>query len=437
MQEFDDAVEMGRVNAEAIELTRRHCRHARIEQVGGNSMVGAMIGLPMGLLEVRCEHAPPPRTQSHRALELALSFYEANCVGCPHREATGLMPSLAAVAAQRAAELAERQAVEARAAEERDRRHRNRVQRRRHAVAGEGHVVRDLAAAVDRIDRADPRTEPLTDEEMRAARQVMDAAGGAPELFSPVLVDSLLELANDAADATALDALEALVRGGRCPPRRALESGLAVLRHRRSVEAGRLLATLEPDLQPGDLPAVMDQLIALASGEDDDRWRPPASTEGLIAASRVDLTAVTRGIVDHLASDDDATRETGADAARILLAIDPARVIALGPPLAASVRGSDAGYAGYPHPAAAALRALAEAWRGQPALTRRIVETQAATGDADAQDELSRTPWFLERFRESWDAPAVATAVSWTAASYWLGARPTRSWRRCTARGRA
>src|ERR1035441_1735299 len=114
MQEFDDAVEMGRANAEAIELTRRHCRHARMEQVGGNSMVGAMMGLPMGLLEVRCEHAPPPRTQSHQALELALSFYEANCVGCPHRNGTGLLPSLSTVAAQRAAELADRQATAAR-----------------------------------------------------------------------------------------------------------------------------------------------------------------------------------------------------------------------------------------------------------------------------------------------------------------------------------
>ena len=170
MQEFDDAVEMGRANAEAIELTRRHCRHARMEQVGGNSMVGAMMGLPMGLLEVRCEHAPPPRTQSHQALELALSFYEANCVGCPHRNGTGLLPSLSTVAAQRAAELADRQATAARAAEERARRHRERVQRRRHAVAGEGHVVRELAAAVDCIDRADPRPEPLTAEEVRAAR---------------------------------------------------------------------------------------------------------------------------------------------------------------------------------------------------------------------------------------------------------------------------
>jgi hypothetical protein len=68
MEEFGDAVDMGRANAEAIELTRRHCVHARVEEVGGNSMVGAMLGLPMGALEVRCEHAPPPHTQGHQAL---------------------------------------------------------------------------------------------------------------------------------------------------------------------------------------------------------------------------------------------------------------------------------------------------------------------------------------------------------------------------------
>jgi len=86
---FDEGVDMGRANVKAIELTRRHCRHARIEPVGGNSYVGTMVGLPMGMLEVRCEHAPPPRTQGHGALELAIEFYQANCVGCPHRAPSG------------------------------------------------------------------------------------------------------------------------------------------------------------------------------------------------------------------------------------------------------------------------------------------------------------------------------------------------------------
>ncbi len=119
---------------------------------------------------------------------------------------------------------------------------------------------------------------------------------------------------------------------------------------------------------------------------------------------------MTERIIGHLGSDDESTRQAGADAARLLLAEDAGRVVALGQPLAASVRGPDSGYAGYPHPASAALRALAEAWRGQPELTRRIVETEAAASGQEARDELARVPWFLERFREPWDAPEAATS---------------------------
>ena len=36
------AVDMGRANAEAIELTRRHCRHARIEQVEGTASLATL-----------------------------------------------------------------------------------------------------------------------------------------------------------------------------------------------------------------------------------------------------------------------------------------------------------------------------------------------------------------------------------------------------------
>ena len=373
-----------------------------------------MLGLPMGPLEVRCEYAPPPRTQGHQALNLAIDFYQANCIGCPHRDPTGELPSLATVAGERAAAEATREAAAQQAAGERARRYLQRRERRHQLLAGEGHVVRDLADALDRIDRAEPRAGPTTSEEARAARQVVDAARGAPELFRPVLVDSLLELAADTADGTAFEALKLLVRSGYCPPRRAFQAAYAVLRRYRSVDAGQLLAALEPDLRPGDLPDLLDQLIALASGEEPDLapapWSLPSSPEGLIAASHVDLPAVTDRIIGHLASDDDSRREAGANAARVLLALDATRVIALGHPLAASVRGPESGYAGYPHPASAALHALAEAWRGQPEPTRRIVEAEAAGASGEARGELSRVPWFIQRFREPWDASAPATS---------------------------
>src|ERR1700691_4999258 len=106
------AVDMGRANAEAIELTRRHCRHARIEQVGGNSFVGNALGLPMGLMEVRCEHAQPPQTQGHQALAPAVEFYNQNCIGCAYREGSGELPNLKTVADDAAARESERREAE-------------------------------------------------------------------------------------------------------------------------------------------------------------------------------------------------------------------------------------------------------------------------------------------------------------------------------------
>ena len=277
---------MGRANVDAIELTRRHCRHARIDLVSGNSYVGSMVGLPMGLLEVRCEHAPPPQTQGHNALELAIEFYQANCPDCPQRDPSGLVPTLAAVAQRRAAEEADRKVAADRAANERERRHRERRERRRQLLVGEGYVVRDLGDAVDRVDHAHPRSGPADAEDARAARQTLDAARGAPELFRPVLVDSLLELAADTAEPVAFEALGMLVAAGRCPPRKALDAGCTVLRRQRSVDACNLLALLGPELLSQDLPGIIDQLISLASGDDfGPRHRRPSSPEGLVAAS--------------------------------------------------------------------------------------------------------------------------------------------------------
>src|SRR5258708_35318562 len=92
MQECGGGGGLGGAHEEAIELTRRPCRHARNEAVPGNSWVGSTPGLPMGPVEVRCEHAPPPLAQGHQALELAIEFYQANCVGCPPRDPTGELP---------------------------------------------------------------------------------------------------------------------------------------------------------------------------------------------------------------------------------------------------------------------------------------------------------------------------------------------------------
>jgi len=200
----DEHITMGRNNAAAKELVRRHCRHARVEMAGGNSFAGSMLGLPMGRLEVRCEHAPAPRVSGHRALDLAVEFYRENCAGCQHRLGSGELPNLATVVAERdATDEAARRAAE-QAARDRVARHAERRRRRRQLVAGEGYVVRDLAEWLDRLDADAPRSRDMLPSERVAAAQLVEAAKHAPRLFSQPLVETLIDLAVDTAEPSRL-----------------------------------------------------------------------------------------------------------------------------------------------------------------------------------------------------------------------------------------
>lgn len=379
---------MGHENAEVIDLVRDHCRLARVEAVHGNSVVGEALGVPMGLLELRCEHASPAVRQGHNLLPIAVKFYEENCVGCVHREGGTRMPNLATKAAEWAAQRKRVQDDAERRAADRAARHRQRQLRRQAFAAGESHVVRNLVGDLDRIDRLDLATATETPEDRRAARHVFQTARAAPVLFTPVLVDTLLELATDMADPTAIGSLRELVRAGRCPPRRALEAAIEALRRIRSPHAGDLVALLEADLVPADLPAVIDQLVDLTCAWESVLWRRPVAPAGLLAAARVDLTLVTDHVVSGLADDDERRRQVAADAARFLLADDPSRLIAFGAPLVASVRGEDSGYAGEPHPSRSAVGALEVAWRSDPVVTRSIIESGATSASEEVRSEL-------------------------------------------------
>jgi hypothetical protein len=230
-------------------------------------------------------------------------------------------------------------------------------------------------------------------------------------LFNPTLTNGLLGLAADTGDEVAFDAVEALVVGGRCRPRLALECALRVLTAHRSVRAGELLATLKGELLSSDVPAVLDQVIALASSTDIGVFEQPWTPRPLVALAEVHLEVVTARIVEFLEDDADWTRHVGADAAKALLLADPARVVALGTPLAKSIRGEDAHYAGYPHPSGNAVAALAAAWLGVPGTTRQIVELAALSADHIVRGQLARIPWQLGPRRRSGEPDSAITAA--------------------------
>ncbi len=125
------------------------------------------------------------------ALDLAVEFYQANCVGCPHRDGTGELPNLVTFVAARDADDEHRRQEAQHRETERAARHVRRRERRRRSVAGEGYVVRDLAGVLDRLDADRLRDRPPTEAETAAARELIEAARHAPELFGRPLVESI------------------------------------------------------------------------------------------------------------------------------------------------------------------------------------------------------------------------------------------------------
>src|SRR5437016_6025117 len=147
----DEALDLGRRNAEAMDLVRMHCSNARIERspFGGFGLLEQMTGLPIGMHTVACEHAAkPPSFAAAEFLKVALSFYANNCVGCPQRVLVGI-PNLAMVAAEVGAKGRAEEERRARARQEagsaREARHRGREQR----AMNESEPTRELVRLVN------------------------------------------------------------------------------------------------------------------------------------------------------------------------------------------------------------------------------------------------------------------------------------------------
>jgi hypothetical protein len=421
---------IGRANLEAFELIREHCRHARVWMPHGNSTAGQLTGLPLAAMEVRCEHAAPPNRQSINLVEIAVDYYRECCVGCEHRDGTGVVPNLKTEVDKRDNELEQRRQRDQEHAERLAERRAARRRRRRLLVAGEAYVVRELTEAIDRLD-TDDRVDG-TRRDVEAGRELVQTARWAPTLFSPALVESVLDMAVDTSEPAGFEALAALVRAGRCDARRATEAALTVLETVAVNEAADLLADFSGSLCSQDLPRVLDGLVELAAGKDLLATTVPAAPRGLLAAAAVDLPRVTDDLLDRLKSPDDQIRADGAAAAEQLLQADSASLVVLGAALISACRDDGMFYAGQPHPSTRAAHALAAGLRAEPATCIAMIEA-AAAGDAsvdriglmrvinavsrDGLAELSSeaagavVQFCLARLRGDWGERATAVAI--------------------------
>jgi hypothetical protein len=381
---------MGERTHRAVTLMANHCSHGSVEVPGGTSMLGQMIGLPIGMVQVRCEHAQSPTVSAMDGLALAVEFYRDNCAGCTFRNPNGQLPTLATESDRLAG-------LEQEAQDAADAAHQARIaaweQRRRArktAVAIEGYAARDIAQQLDTLDiHPDEPAATATTARADADRNLREIARRAPELFNSALVDVLFVDATTTGEPTAIAVLAELATHGHAHPGKVAALAAQLLANDPSPPAGEAFAALAGELDTAAAEPALGNIIRLSAPRSVSIVHTlPGHPGALHAAAQICLPQLTDAVLAMLLSENDSDRASAAHAARHLLEADIDRIDVLGPALVSSIIGNEQHYAGYPHPDSDATKALAASWTKDPARTRTIVEREAPNLDPDAKEAL-------------------------------------------------
>ena len=288
---MEDALALGRANVETIELARRHCLNMAFSDWAGagHGMAEAVSGLPIDSRQVHCPYA-----RGGAAMDLgwiASEFYEAHCVGCPHRRPTGEVPNLATFMEVRKAEAAADAEARRAAIERRHGHWQERIDQRRALIAQADPA---MAKALDDIGTLD--TEPGADFDVDARngalRRVTALAERAPDAFTPAVVALAVKLVEHERITDLLTPLRRLVHIRTDLAPAVAAAAIATLRRSPIVEAGRCVADLSDHIDPSTIDHdVVRTLVLLASAPSDDllgRRRPSVASDptGLRAAAK-------------------------------------------------------------------------------------------------------------------------------------------------------
>lgn len=79
------AVELGQENAQVYPKVENWCRRLQIHMVSAG-LLAQRYRLPIGTIEITCEHAPAGGMQAMQLRDVATYFIVNNCRGCSFRE---------------------------------------------------------------------------------------------------------------------------------------------------------------------------------------------------------------------------------------------------------------------------------------------------------------------------------------------------------------
>src|ERR1043165_8325308 len=253
--EIDEYVQLGIANREVIELAQNWCAHIEVQQTGGVGLIEQQTGLPIGSRMFLCKHGTGSTIGGMNLRDVALHFYDHNCVGCPYRAAVRL-PNLTQIVTERdrtVAERAKRDRQEAEiAAAALAERHSARLEIRDGAPASTAGII-DLIAELD------------TEYTENAHERLGKLAATVPAQFDANVQRLLLALLDAGGEGRSRAALEALVRTD--VPRQDLAAAAlrALARHEAMDLAGDIVAEHLDETHEKLVEAAVPALFVLAS----------------------------------------------------------------------------------------------------------------------------------------------------------------------------
>lgn len=183
--ELDELIAMGQRNLEIIHLASNWCGHIKFDKGGmGVGIPESITGLPISGGTFRCDHARGRSPSGMQLANIALDFYQRNCIDCSSRIpmvslnnlgtwAEGLIEEQRNAAKRFSEEVAIRE-------QERQVRHRN----RRIAIGEPDALVQSILNLVERIDAEKSDSD--------AAEELLALAELNPSAFSNELLGALL-----------------------------------------------------------------------------------------------------------------------------------------------------------------------------------------------------------------------------------------------------
>lgn len=199
---FDEAIQNGERNRDAMQLISNWCSHAQVEGMG-YGLLAQQTGLPIGHHGLRCNFASEGGSSyCYELSEAAIDFYDRNCNGCTYRKG-GRLPNLTELVGARDRERDKRAAEGSKQAKAAEAALDQRDEERKALQTQLSPVAQTLLDDIGTYDR--DRSQENLDRLMRSAQM-------APEHFSAPLLDyifAILETANWL-DAPGLEMLDAV-----------------------------------------------------------------------------------------------------------------------------------------------------------------------------------------------------------------------------------